>query len=315
MLTKTLKAAHWTTKPNILPSRNRSTPPVQFAIVKTFDFVPSNFPGSFRQRMQQHDYTTLHFHRIRTIIESGLLQHWIKQFTPEKVKTCDKSLAQLGNRASRLRDTAGVFVALGTGLSLATLVFFFEIVFMEVTKVLKPNDSEKTENLHSETSVSICRVLSGVWGRFCQVDNIRCTRKQKKPWNTATSEQDCAQKWLVAHVCQWKLNLPMLSFSFEQWAKIAYFKHPRMVCSSPHRSTPGFRRIAFTTPIPWSAHPAEPTVLPRDNSNSQSVIALTGVTLFLDELMQVLSQCMVFHHFAAAFDISNGLKEHHFWMS
>ena len=76
--------------------------------------------------------------RIMTIVESGLLQKWMKRHRP--IDKCDKSLSSISRRQTQIQDTQGAYTTLSLRLADAILVFVLEII---VNKLLNKKKRAK----------------------------------------------------------------------------------------------------------------------------------------------------------------------------
>ena len=72
-------------------------------------------------------------YRIAAMVESGLVQHWMKQHLRQEDK-CAKLRSSVGHFRSTLDNTVGAHVALSAGLSFASIAFIAEIISTQVIR-------------------------------------------------------------------------------------------------------------------------------------------------------------------------------------
>ena len=70
------------------------------------------------------------------MVESGLVQHWMKQHLRQEDK-CARLRSSVGHFPSTLNNTVGAYVALVAGLSFASIVFIAEIIATQIIRLKK----------------------------------------------------------------------------------------------------------------------------------------------------------------------------------
>ena len=75
--------------------------------------------------------------RIISMVESGLILKWYKDYSPKERK-CDKSLSSIRHHQANLEATKGPFIALAIGMTIATISVILEFCVATLKKLFSP---------------------------------------------------------------------------------------------------------------------------------------------------------------------------------